>query len=133
MYSRVFEKQARRKFYLPETSSHELQPCFRVLHSYSTHSRRVTLMRFPSLWRMLGCKTHFPQAYLTQYVPLPGFLNLPAAFFFTSIPVLFHTGSAFGISPFRAFSFREAAIPLEIHFLPDVCIILHPPQNLRFP
>jgi len=53
-------------------------------------------------------------------VPLSGFLNLPAVYFFKSIPGLFHSGSAFGILPFRAFSSQPAVIPFGTLCLPDV-------------
>jgi len=53
-------------------------------------------------------------------VPLSGFLNLPAVFFFKSIPDLFHSGSAFGIQPFRAFPSQSAEVPLGTPSLPDV-------------
>jgi hypothetical protein len=53
-------------------------------------------------------------------VPLSGFLNLPAVYFFKSLPDLFHSGSACGIRPFRAFSSQPAAIPLGTLYLPDV-------------
>jgi len=35
----------------------------------------VTLLGFLSLWRMLVAKAHLPWVYLTQYVPLSGFVT----------------------------------------------------------
>lgn len=53
-------------------------------------------------------------------MPLSGFLNLSAVFFFKSVPDLFHSGSACGIQPFRAFSSQSAAIPFGTPYLLDV-------------
>jgi len=74
----------------------------------------VTLMGFPSLWRLLEFEAYSPRVCLTRYAPLSGFLNLPAVHFFKSLPVLFRTGSAFRILPFRAFSSQAAVMPLGI-------------------
>jgi len=80
-------------------------------------------MGFPSPWRLLEFEAHSPWVCLTQYVPLSGFLNLSAVYFFKSVPALFHTGSAFGIWPFRAFSSQAAAIPFGTPCPPDVYAI----------
>lgn len=53
-------------------------------------------------------------------MPLSGFLNLPAVCFFKSIPDLFHSGSACGIQPFRAFTSQPAVVPFGTLSLPDV-------------
>lgn len=53
-------------------------------------------------------------------MPLSGFLNLPAVYFFKSIPGLFHSGSACGIQPFRAFTSQSAVVPFGTPYLPDV-------------
>jgi hypothetical protein len=53
-------------------------------------------------------------------VPLSGFLNLSAVYFFKSIPDLFHSGSACGIQPFRASSSQSAAVPFGTPYLLDV-------------
>jgi hypothetical protein len=86
-------------------------------------------MRFLSLRRLLEFEAHSPWVCLTQYVPLTGFLNLSAIYFFKSIPALFHAGSAHGILPFRAFSFQAAVTSLNTTFPPDVTII--PQVNLK--
>lgn len=80
-------------------------------------------MRFLSLRRLLEFEAHSPWVCLTQYVPLTGFRNLTAIYFFKSIPALFHAGSARGISPFRAFSFQVDAIFFNITYPLDVTII----------
>lgn len=53
-------------------------------------------------------------------MPLSGFLNLSAVYFFKSIPDLFHSGSAFGIPPFRASSSQSAVVPFDTLYLLDV-------------
>lgn len=59
-------------------------------------------------------------------MPLAGSLNLSAVYFFKSIPVLFHSGSACGIHPFRASSSQSAAVPfgtlyhLDVHAISPV-------------
>jgi hypothetical protein len=68
-------------------------------------------------------------ACLTPYVALPGFLILSAHCSLPDRPVLFHTGGALGVSPFRAFPSRGAVPPLGGRCLPDVAALPEPSQT----
>jgi hypothetical protein len=63
-------------------------------------------MRFFFPFNATTVRVHLPWAYLTQYVPLSGFLNLLAAYSSNRFGVLFRTPYAHGIHP-SEFSPRE--------------------------
>jgi len=62
--------------------------------------------RFP--YSVASAWSPLPRACLTRYVPLPGFLNLLAAYSSLHLAGLFHPADTPGISPSRAFSSRRA-------------------------
>lgn len=97
-------------------SSHELRSAYKVLkeHSVNALPRKLTLMGFLSLARLSPEEVHNYRVYLARYVPLSGFLSLIAVYSFQWLPVLFHTGSAFGILSFRVFPSRRAEYPFGI-------------------
>jgi len=97
-------------------SSHEFRSAYKVLEEHSVNAlpRKLTLMGFLSLARLSPKEVHNYRVYLARYVPLSGFLSLIAVYSFQWLPVLFHTGSAFGILSFRVFPSRRAEYPLGI-------------------
>jgi hypothetical protein len=67
----------------------------------------AALMRFISLQR-INDRSPLTRVCLSRYVPLSGFLNLPAGYSSNRLEVLFHTSNAHGISPSRAFPSQTA-------------------------
>jgi hypothetical protein len=101
-------------------------------HGISSPSAHTT-------WRV-----HSSRVYLARYVPSTGFLTLLTVFSSPSLPALFHAGNARGVSPFRGFPSRGAALPPRkcitlLAFFPARCLHLQPggggrplPRHLGF-
>jgi len=78
-------------------------------------------MGFPLLpYSVVSVRSPLTRVYLARYVPLPGFLNLLAAFSSDSLAGLFHPADTPGIRPFRAFSSWRAG-----------CLFGHPLPSWR--
>lgn len=88
-------------------SSREVPLSFRVLPAHTVARRLVWAtpsMGFLAPSSVVSVRSPLPRVCLARYVPLPGFLNLLAAYSSDHLAGLFHPADTPGISPFRAFS-----------------------------